>query len=314
MELKVFWRTLRRRWYLTLVVLALTVGSTVYVVGAVGPTSEAEGSVLVFPPASSIREEGGATKTIGNPYLELAGVAQARDVIIRTLKSRTVQLDWGEAFPGMSFEATPDFTNSAPIILFTVEGKTPTGATEALDDLMARVPIVLYDLQEGLGLNQDGLVTARNLTQDARPAIVRKTQIRAAVLAVAVTGGLGLLLLALIESLLAMRARGKAEEESATDPRTTTADRADAPVPVATAARDEKAAGDAKPVEPMRPTGSTKPQALSSRGNHGPVSTRGEASRQAFSDRKQSATQPGERGELDAVPGPKGLRAGGGRG
>ncbi|MDZ5660555.1 hypothetical protein HN031_03110 [Nocardioides sp. zg-1308] len=214
MELKVFWRTLRRRWYLSLVVMALTVAATAYVVRDVGPSYEAEGSALVFPPASSIRSEG-ATKTVGNPYLELAGVAQARDVVIRTLKSRTVQTDWGEQFPGMSYEATPDFTNSAPIILFTVEGGTSTGAAAALDDLMARVPLILVDLQEGLGLSEDGFVTARKLTQDARPAIVRKNQIRAGLLTAAAAGGLGLLLLALVDSLLGVRARSRAQQDAA---------------------------------------------------------------------------------------------------
>ena len=214
MELKVFWRTLRRRWYLTTVVVALTIGATVYVMGSVGPAYEAEGSALVFPPTSSTRSEG-ETTTIGNPYLELAGVTQARDVVIRTLKSRTIQTRWAEDFPGMSYEATPDFTNSAPIILFTVEGDTAVGAAAALDDLMARVPTILADLQDGLGLDDDGYVTARKLTQDARPAIVRKTQIRAGLLAAAVAGGLGLLLLALIDSLLGVRARARTERETA---------------------------------------------------------------------------------------------------
>lgn len=211
-ELKVFWRTLRRRWYLTLAVLALTIGATAYVVADVGPRYEAEGSVLVFPPASSTRSAEGTTETVGNPYLELTGVSQARDVVIRTMKSRTVQKDWGEDFPGMSYEAIPDFTNSAPIILFTVEGGTSIEAAAALDDLMARVPTILFGLQDGLGLADDGFVTARKLTQDTRPAIVRKTQIRVGLLAAAVSGGLGLLLLALVDSLFVVRARARAQQ------------------------------------------------------------------------------------------------------
>jgi hypothetical protein len=213
-ELRVFWRTLRRRWYLTLVVVALTIGATTYVVRTVGPTYEAEGSALVFPPTSSAKLEGEAV-TVGNPYLELAGVNQARDVVIRTLKSRTVQTEWGEKYPGMSYEATPDFTNSAPIILFTVEGSDSATTAAALDDLMGRVPQILDDLQGGLGLPQADLVTARKLTQDSRPAVVRKSQIRAALMATAAAGGIGLLLLALVDSLLVLRARGRAERRAA---------------------------------------------------------------------------------------------------
>jgi len=209
-ELRVFWRTLVRRWYLSLVVLALTVGATTYVVrDVVGPTYEAEGSALVFPPATSMKKEG-ETTTVGNPYLELAGVNQARDVVIRTLKSRTVQTQFAEDFPGTSYEATPDFTNSAPIILFDVEGDTTAGTSAALEELMGRVPQILDDLQGGLGLPQEGLVTARKLTQDSRPAVVRKGQIRAGLMTTAVAGGLGLLLLALVDSLLLARARSRA--------------------------------------------------------------------------------------------------------
>lgn len=206
MELKVFWRTLRRRWYLTVVVLALMVGGTAYVVRDVGPTYKAEGSALVFPPASSVKADGGV-KTAGNPYLELAGVNQARDVVIRTLKSRTVQEEWAEDFPDMEYEATPDFTNSAPIILFTVEGGTSESSAAGLDDLMSRVPAILLDLQDGLGLEEQSYVTARKLTQDATPAVVRKSQIRAGLVAGVGIGGLGLMLLALVDSLLTALAR-----------------------------------------------------------------------------------------------------------
>jgi hypothetical protein len=213
-ELRVFWRTLLRRWYLTLVVLALSVGATSYVVTTVGPGYEAEGSALVFPPANSSKTDG-ETTTVGNPYLELAGVNQARDVVIRTLKSRSVQTQFEEDFPGTSYEAMPDYTNSAPIILFDVEGDSATGTAAALEELMGRVPDILDDLQGGLGLPQDGLVTARKLTQDSRPAVVRKDQIRAGLLVLAASGGIGLLLLALADSLLSARAQAKARRAAA---------------------------------------------------------------------------------------------------
>lgn len=209
MELKVFWRAVRRRWYVTVVVVALTLAAAAYVVVDVGPDYEAEGSTLVFPPASSTRTQG-ELKTVGNPYLELAGVSQARDVVIRTLQSRNVQDDWSSRFPGMSFTATPDFTNSAPIILFTVEGGTSDGTAAALDDLVARVPVILRNLQDGLGLNEQDYVTSRTLTKDARPEVVRKTQVRAGLLATAVAGGLGLMLLALVDSLMTARSRRRA--------------------------------------------------------------------------------------------------------
>lgn len=208
MELKVFWRALGRRWYLTLAIVALAVAATYVVVGRVGPTYEAAGSTLVFPPAASTKSDEGV-KTAGNPYLDLAGVSQARDIVIRTLTSKSVRDEWGEEFPGMSYEATPDFTNSAPIILFTIEGGTSAGSVAGLQALMERVPDVLDQLQAGLGLTAQDEVTAMPLTQDEVPETVRKSQIRAGILAATVVVALGLLLLALVDSLLMNRRRAK---------------------------------------------------------------------------------------------------------
>ncbi|MFC7724022.1 hypothetical protein ACFQW6_02815 [Nocardioides sp. GCM10028917] len=240
MQLIVLWRTLVRRWYLALVVLALVVASTYLVVHQVGPTYKAEGSALVFPPTSS-RLVGGATKVQGNPYLQLAGVSQARDIVIRTLKSKSIHDEWASEFPGYDYEVTPDFTNSAPIILFTVEGSSSTGSAAALHGLMEHVPVVLLELQDGLGLTQYDMVTAKDLTRDEVPEVIRKTQIRAGILAAAVTLTLGLLLLALLESLLAARTRTR------TDPITMLTQvephEADAPTPP-----DDR--GDTQPAEP----------------------------------------------------------------
>ena len=210
MELRTFWRTLLRRWYLTLAVIVLTCAATFLVVGRVGPTYETAGSTLVFPPTQSTWN-GGSVKTEGNPLIGLAGVTQARDVVIRSLTSKTVRDEWEEEHPGMSYDATPDFTNSAPIILFTVQGDTAQGSVKALESLMDRVPGILGDLQSDLRLDANGLVTSQPITRDTESTLVQKTQIRAGILAAAVTGCVGLLLIALLDALLAMRARGAAQ-------------------------------------------------------------------------------------------------------
>ena len=53
MEMRVVWRSLRRRWYLVLALAVLTLGATFLVAQRVGETYEATGTVLVFPPSQT---------------------------------------------------------------------------------------------------------------------------------------------------------------------------------------------------------------------------------------------------------------------
>jgi hypothetical protein len=204
MDLKVFWATLTRRWYLAVVALLFTVGTTLLVVNMVGPTYEAMGSVLVFPPVATVQRDT-EIQAQGNPYLVLNGVGQARDIVIRTLTAKSTREELAEQDPGSSFEATPDFTNSAPIILFTVEANSSSAALSALAAVMDRVPTALNGLQSGLNLPADAVITSKPLIADAEPDVVHKGQIRAGIAAGVAALGLSILMIGLFDGLLAAR-------------------------------------------------------------------------------------------------------------
>jgi uncharacterized protein involved in exopolysaccharide biosynthesis len=206
------WRTLLRRWYLLVIVLAIVGGTTNLAMARVGPSYEAVGSVLVFPPDSTDRQ--GNTPTDVNPYLELSTLTQARDIVIRTITSKSIQDEFEERFPETTFKAVPDPTNSAPIVLFTVESKSGQDATEALDQLMLQVPQTLSDLQRGLPLRKAEIITSMPLTQDSEPEVVRKMQVRAGIASGAAALAVGLLLIALIDGVLTRRRRRVDTEES----------------------------------------------------------------------------------------------------
>lgn len=200
----VLWRALRRRFYLVVVLGVLTGAATFLVAQRVGQTYEATGTVLVFPPTRTEGPTGEMSQE--NPYLSLGGVGQARDVVVRALTSKQVGDVFGETYPdGTTFEIVPDYTNSAPIILFTVEAATPDVATHALTSLMDRVPVELEKLQAGLDLPIAERVSSVVLTRDEEPATTSKDMIRAALMTAAVIGGAGLLLIALIDGWLASR-------------------------------------------------------------------------------------------------------------
>ncbi len=239
MEMSVLWGSLRRRWYLVLALLVLTLGAMYVVSQRVGKTYEATGTVLVYPPSQSSMPDGSSSQE--NPYLSLGGVNQARDVVVRALTSKKVSDEFGETYPmGTSFEIVPDYTNSAPIILFTVEASNPQVATDALDSLVSLVPVELSNLQSGLDLPEAERVASRVLTQDETPQATNKAMIRSVILAGAGVGGAGLMLIALVDSLLLGRrnpdpagaADAEADGAAAGPPEAGEDDEAAAPQPV----------------------------------------------------------------------------------
>ena len=65
--------------------------------------------------------------------------------------------------PSVSYEVTPDFNSSAPLILVTVEASTAESATTALEVMMNRVPTTLTELQRGLNLRPKTDITSRQI-------------------------------------------------------------------------------------------------------------------------------------------------------
>lgn len=208
MQLSTLWRALVRRWYLTVVVLLGTVALTYAAASTTGKEYRTEGAILVFPPSSTITDDSNKGAQ-GNPYLLLAGLNQARDIVLRTLTTRTAVTEFGERHPGSKYEAVPDFTTSGPVIVLTVTSATSAEAVSGLQDLTAAVPVNLKELQDGLRLRQDSYITSRLITSDSEGEIVRTKQIRTAVGAAGLGGFLGLLFVGLLDGLLTSRRRRK---------------------------------------------------------------------------------------------------------
>lgn len=216
MQFKDLWSALARRWYLLLLAIAVAIGGAVGVASVVGPTYETQAAVLILPPGST---GSGSSQTVGNPFLSLAGVSQVRDVVIRTMMSKTFleQLcsSSGDAAyeqmtgqlcrqspAGITFEATPDFTSGAPMILVTVSSESPTTGGTALVAITDRVPGILSELQADLGLRPKALISSTPVVMDLQPDVVHKQQIRAGLLAGVGLFGFCLLGIALLDGAL----------------------------------------------------------------------------------------------------------------
>lgn len=224
---------LRRRWYLVLVAVVVAVGACYGVVTAVGPTYETKGAVLILPPGAMSSDP---SSTVGNPFLSLSGVSQARDVVIRTMMSKTFMEELCESSgdsehsamvqalcqpdPSLSFVATPDFTSSAPMIIITVEADSPANGGAALKAIAGRIPSILDDLQADLGLRKKALISSAPIVMDYQPDVVHKDQIRAGIVAGVGALGVGLLIVGLADGLVLRRrkARSAVDEQVGEDP------------------------------------------------------------------------------------------------
>lgn len=206
MELSAFWAAMLRRWYLVLVAVVATLAMTTLTVNKVGPTYTAEGTVLLFPPTTTV-ERGSESVTEGNPYLFLGGLNQARDILIRSLTSSSSREAIKRQVRSATFEMVPDLSTSGPVIAVNVGAPTRAEALQALDAVVARVPDQLSDMQSGLGLARSALITSKVLTLDTKPKVVRKGQIRAGIVAGAGTLALSLLLIGLFDGLWSARRR-----------------------------------------------------------------------------------------------------------
>jgi hypothetical protein len=208
---------MRRRWYLAVATVVLAVAATLLTVGFVGPTYQAEGAVLLVPPGSTLDQRPGAAASSGNPYLELAPLNQARDIVIRSVSAKSTYISicqtTGDAryesmrrslcspHPKISFEVTEDYESTAPVILVTAEAGSAQDAVTTLTTVMDRVPATLSELQGGLNLSARVAITSTPIVTDTLPDVLHKDQIRAAVLVGGGVLALGALVTGLIDGL-----------------------------------------------------------------------------------------------------------------
>lgn len=255
MELKPFWAALLRRWYLTVVGLALTIVLTFLMVARIGPTYEAEGTMLLFPPMSTIKN-GTTVETQGNPYLMLGGLNQARDIVLTALSARSAREEFAAQHPSSEYEVTPDFTTSGPLIVIAVRAESAQDAVAGLAAMPEAVKDTLASIQSDLHLPRSAYITAKTLSADASPEVVRTGQIRGGIVAGAVVMVIMLFLVGLSDGLLTARAdrrersgRGRETKSRmpAVDARSGSSPAA-AHVDLATAARDNQRPPNGSPV------------------------------------------------------------------
>ncbi|MBD8870480.1 YveK family protein [Nocardioides donggukensis] len=203
--------SLRRRWYVLVVLLGIAAGLCWFASGLVKPTYEVKASLVLIPP-----------KTVETPdanrYLNLGSLSDSVEVLARSMLSEETAQDLERVAPGATYEVDKDDTTSAPILLVLVEAPDPASATDLLEAALARVSTNLAELQRSIGIDAGNQITVVQVAAGPEPEVNRKGQVR--VLAVLAAGLLlgAALLTAAIDGLVLRRAQRRAAAEDAPDP------------------------------------------------------------------------------------------------
>lgn len=197
---------LRRRWKLSVLTFVLCVLAAAGAGLSASPTYSFSSTVLLLPPKINVKAEPGTVDyTRGNPLFYLGALNQTRDILIGSLSSQAQQADLAQRYPGVVVAAAPDVLGSGPVIVVEASGTSAEQVAAAAKYRVRSLPALLSGMQRGLGIAPDAMVTSNLITEDREPTVSHKSQIRMGIGAGGAIAALGLVLIAVIDTL----ARGR---------------------------------------------------------------------------------------------------------
>lgn len=213
MDLRVFGRTLLRRWYLTVLSLLISACLGLGAFAKVAPTHSAEAVIVLLPPAARVQRAQVSTGT-ANPLLNLGGLNESRDLLMRSMGAQDVVDEMAAQAPGTAMKVGPDYSSSAPLLSLNAEARDPQQAIIGLEVLRQRTEQTLASLQARVGVKSDALITSLVLTRDGQPTVDRKKQVQLTITVFAGSLAMLLLLLALTDGFLLSRAESTSKLEN----------------------------------------------------------------------------------------------------
>ena len=201
-------RVIARRWYLVLVGVLLTGVLCAAANLLVPPTYDSQGSMVLMPPSATVGEA-------GNPYLQLGGMSEAMDVLVRQTSAEEIREGILDRYPSGTYVVEPDRTTSGSIIVVHATAETPDESLQLLENAMATLPATLGQMQDELGVTPEQRIDIMPVVVDTEAALNFKQTIQ--VVALAGLAGLAgtLMLTALLDGLLTGRRQRKAAAASA---------------------------------------------------------------------------------------------------
>ena len=200
-------RVIARRWYLVLVGVLFTGMLCAAANQLVPPSYDSQGSMVLMPPSAAVGEA-------GNPYLQLGGMSEAMDVLVRQTSAAAIREPILERYPSSTYVVEPDRTTTGSIIVVNATAETPEESLQLLDDAMATLPATLTRMQDELDVIPEQRIDTRAVVVDTEAALNVKQTIQ--IVALAGLAGLAgtLMLTALLDGFLTRR-RQRREDAAA---------------------------------------------------------------------------------------------------
>lgn len=169
-----FLAAMRRQWLLVFIGLLASAGLTGAAYLTSKSTYEATATVLLLPPSASVVES-------GNPYLQLAGLGQAVDLLGVAMSDQNTTRELRAVSSDVSFSVKADPNSSSPLLVIDVNDSSPEGALTIRDLLVSRVPTRLDDMQKSLSVAPTHRITSSLVTSDREAKVVGHDRLRVAV-------------------------------------------------------------------------------------------------------------------------------------
>jgi hypothetical protein len=192
-------RVLLRRWYLALFGVAATAGLCLGAAKAVPVTYQAKAYALLVPAASDINNP--------NPYLSVGGVTAPADILARAMSDSTTVTALRKSGIPDTYTVSRDLTTNGPMVLIVADDKTPAGALGTLKAVVARLEPTMRRLQQALSppVPTRFQITTQPVLVDEKASPVRKSQIRALLVALVVGAVGSVFAISLIDGVLGRR-------------------------------------------------------------------------------------------------------------
>jgi hypothetical protein len=203
------WRVLVRRWYVTAGGLVVTAALCILAVFLVPAQHQTTAEVLMLPPKATGELAPGQ---INNPYLSLGGLEGVTDVLARALTDQAMARSLQARNFAGSYTVARDLSSAAPMLQVTVDDVSPARSLDTLAFLLGRIPPELEDAQLNSGVSRSALVVSTVLTRDTEPTTLRKSQIRALVVALAFGLALTFVGAAVLDGYLRGRRTGRIDD------------------------------------------------------------------------------------------------------
>ncbi len=187
------------RWYIVVIGLIIAGGLAVAAWMVVKPTYERTGSQLLVPGAGSF------APGTGNPFLNLAGLDQAADVVIGVMNSDAVAGRIMNQHPGTVVTVSRDWQSSGPTLLFTVTARSDAEAEQGLASISDQTTVVLDRLQNTEKIRGKYRMKVMPIAVDDHSTLSQKPRLRAAGAVGAAFAVLTVLLAALVDGLARAR-------------------------------------------------------------------------------------------------------------